>query len=189
MSLPTSDIGEKRVSSMTSGFQHQLDEKLFTSHGVNLMKFAVRDYSPFYTSKVIRFQFNFNPHRTGFVPSTSNPVPIKSVSNRFESIHFMMWIQSGSKWIGDEVGAESSDSGTSHTTCRVWWRNGKFGVEKEETSALITVWGEDRVKTTINECKRNRPVHMKIAAENGLSEKTAMCVWSRNSPFVSRIQL
>ena len=44
------------------------------------------------------------------------------------------------------------------------WKN-------EETSAFITAWGEDRVQTAINECKRNKPVHMKIAAENGLSEK------------------
>ena len=38
------------------------------------------------------------------------------------------------------------------------WKN-------EETSALITVLGEDRVQTA------NKPVYMKIAVENGLSEK------------------
>ena len=86
--------------------------------------------SPFYTSKVIQFQFGFNPHWTGFIPSRSNPVPIKLVSNQFESIHLVMWIQSGSKWIGDEAGDESCDSSTSHTTCCVWRRNVGFGVKK-----------------------------------------------------------
>ena len=38
------------------------------------------------------------------------------------------------------------------------WKN-------EETSALITVWGEDQVQTAMSRCKRNQPVHMKIVAE------------------------
>ena len=68
--------------------------------------------SPFYTSKIIWFQFGINLHWTGFVPSTSNPVPIKSVSNRLELIHLAMRIQSRSKWIGDKAWAEPCDSDT-----------------------------------------------------------------------------
>ena len=52
------------------------------------------DIRPFYTSEVIRF-------RSGFVPSTLKPVPVESISNRFESIHFAMWFRSGSNRIGN----------------------------------------------------------------------------------------
>ena len=38
------------------------------------------------------------------------------------------------------------------------WKN-------KETSALITVWGEDWVPAAINGCKWNKPVNVKIAAE------------------------
>ena len=51
---------------------------------------------PFYTSEVTLFRSGFNPDRTEFIPSTLKPVPVESISNRFESIHFAMWFRSRS---------------------------------------------------------------------------------------------
>ena len=61
-------------------------------------------FRPFYTSEVIRFRSGFNPNWTEFVASTLKPVPVESISNRFESIHFAMWFRSGSNWIGNYWG-------------------------------------------------------------------------------------
>ena len=57
-------------------------------------------FVPFYTSEVIRFWSRLSWIHS----STLKLVPIKLISTRFESIHFVMQFQSGLNWIANHCG-------------------------------------------------------------------------------------